>query len=910
MSHQHVLVISHDVVASRMAGPGIRYRELARVLSQTCQVTLAVPDQPGLGDQPFDGAQDRSFHVWPYRRDSWPSLASIANRADAIVACGDSLADFPALAELRTPLVIDGYDPHTLETLALWSIESLAVQTARHDARLAILRRQCQAGDFFLCASERQRDWWLGLLEQEGRINPQTYGEDPSLRRLVNVVPYGLPSEPPRAARPVLRGIWPGVGPEDRIVLWGGGLWEWLDPLTALRAVRRLADEGLALRLVFPGTRHPNPGMTDMPMRARTVALAEELGLTGRYAFFGDWVPYEDWPGVLLEADVGLSLHPDTVEARLAYRSRVLDYVWAGLPMVVTRGDAAADLVSGYDLGLVVDYDDDVGVAEAIARLLDEGRGEASKIRRRCFGTARQDLTWERAAEPLVAFCREPRRAPDRSPLGIGQSSVETRPMGTSGRIKEEPRASVIVLTWNGGDYIEACLASILAQDYGKFEVIVVDNGSSDGTPEFVSERFPEVRLIRNERNLGFAAGNNVGLQAAGGDLLVLLNQDTRVHPGWLAALVQAFDDEAVGIAGCKLLYPGGTIQHAGAYLYGPRGESDHLGRHAPDPSIVPRAGEGRFDQMADVEFVTAAALAIRREALDEIGLLDEGFGPAYYEDTDWCYRARAAGFRVVYWPEAAVTHYESTTTTAVSHERKYALHQGRLRFLFKHRSLDRLLQEFGPAESAWVAAMDRSEELMAARRAYLNTILALPGIVAFRRGGEGEADALLNLLVDLRSAALTSLRALAAGDGLPGPSAQRAYGGAECEQGRLLDNLREHQTIREQPFTSQIPMLGRLIVAFRNLWNSVAAKWYVRPQFHQQNLFNARVVSYLQLLQQQVTEQERLLAEQEYLLQGQFRDVAENMRELTALAERLAEMTARASNPRKIGSTRQRSSE
>ena len=84
----------------------------------------------------------------------------------------------------------------------------------------------------------------------------------------------------------------------------------------------------------------------------------------------------------------------------------------------------------------------------------------------------------------------------------------------------EELKASVIVLTWNGSDYIEACLASILAQDYGNFEVIVVDNGSTDGTPELVSERFPKVRLIRNGRNLGFAAGNNAGLRAAGGDLL------------------------------------------------------------------------------------------------------------------------------------------------------------------------------------------------------------------------------------------------------------------------------------------------------------------------------------------------------------------------------------------------------
>lgn len=412
-----VLVVSHDVVDARMAGPGIRYRELSRVLAQHFHVTLAVPGQTGLAGQ--------AFGVWPYRRGQWQSLAPTANQADVLVACGDSLAEFPALTELGTPLVIDGYDPHTLETLALWAAEAGPVQAVRHGERLAILRRQCQAGDFFICASERQRDWWLGLLEQQGRINPHTYAGDPSLRRLIDVVPYGLPAEPPQATRPVIRGVWPGIGPEDRFVLWGGGLWEWLDPLTALRAVRRLADAGLAIRLVFPGTRHPNPNMPDMPQRARTLALAEELGLTGRYAFFGDWVPYEDWPTVLLEADVGLSLHPDTVEARLAYRSRVLDYIWAGLPMVVTRGDAISNVVQDHGLGVVVDFQDEAGVAEAILTLTERSKS----ARQEQFAAARAEMTWERAARPLIEFCRTPHHAADHTlDWGLSESpNTESR---------------------------------------------------------------------------------------------------------------------------------------------------------------------------------------------------------------------------------------------------------------------------------------------------------------------------------------------------------------------------------------------------------------------------------------------------------------------------------------------------
>lgn len=130
---------------------------------------------------------------------------------------------------------------------------------------------------------------------------------------------------------------------------------------------------------------------------------------------------------------------------------------------------------------------------------------------------------------------------------------------------------SAIVLSWNGKKYIADCLDALLAQDYAHLELLVVDNGSTDGTPELVAEQYPLVTLIRNGRNLGFAPGNNIGLRAATGDLLVLLNQDTRVQPGCLAALAATFADPSIGVAGCKLLYPDGTIQHAGGYLYGSR---------------------------------------------------------------------------------------------------------------------------------------------------------------------------------------------------------------------------------------------------------------------------------------------------------------------------------------------------
>jgi glycosyltransferase involved in cell wall biosynthesis len=381
------------------------------------------------------------MHVWPYELGRWDSLAQAVEQADVILLCGDVLAWFPQLEDTQIPLIVDGYDPHTMETLALFA--GTAEQEQKHRERERILQSACRAGDFFICASERQRDWWLGLLEVMGRVNVHTYNHDPSLRTLIDVVPFGLPSSPPRHTQQVLKGVWPGIGPEDKVVLWGGGLWQWLDPLTAVRAMALIRAQRDDVRLIFPGTRHPNPAVRDMPMCQHTVQLARDLELLDRCVFFGDWVSYREWPSYLLESDVGLSLHFDTVETRLAFRSRVLDYVWAGLPMVVTRGDATSEMVAHFGLGEVIAYGREEELAAALLQILDNPAPDLAAR----FVAARKGLTWERAAGPLVSFCQSPHVAPDRvddgesfslSRFAVSQPTSEVRALQTTVAEQEE----------------------------------------------------------------------------------------------------------------------------------------------------------------------------------------------------------------------------------------------------------------------------------------------------------------------------------------------------------------------------------------------------------------------------------------------------------------------------------------
>lgn len=394
-----------------MAGPGIRYYHLSRILSQYTDLTLAIRPQ---NEQALAELQARlpQTTVIEYTRGDWASIKDAAELAEIIILAPYTTWEIPQFGALDKLMVIDGYDPLLIEWLTTLSTDDMKQQMAQWADRAAALFYQYLNSDFFICASERQRYWWLGQLEVSGRINPRTFRKDPSLRNLVDIVPYGLPEEPARHTKQVMKGIWPGIATDDIVLLWGGGLWPWLDPLTAVRAVSRLHADHRRLKLVFPGTIHPNPEIgQNMPVRNTEIyAYAEEEGLLNNTVFFGEWVPYEDWVNVLLESDVAFSLHHDTAETQLAFRSRMLEYIWAGVPTIATRGDATSKLVSKYNLGEIVGYEDVEGVVQAILNIV----GNSPASYQAGLAAARHELSWERAARPLVQFCQNPRRAADR----------------------------------------------------------------------------------------------------------------------------------------------------------------------------------------------------------------------------------------------------------------------------------------------------------------------------------------------------------------------------------------------------------------------------------------------------------------------------------------------------------------
>jgi hypothetical protein len=241
-----VLILNHEPLTARMPGPSIRNWELARVLARSHDVTLAAPGPPG--------PPSADFKVIGWESEPPQDLIAMS---DVVKVSGYLLHRHPRIAAARH-LVVDLYDPFPLENLHMHEKASTRerYQIAAHDrdVQTGLLR----AGDVFLCASERQRDFWMGWLTAAGRVNPYTHEMDAGLSRFVLIVPFGVPEDPPVAKPARFRGAVPGIGQDDLIVVWGGGIWNWFDPLSLIRATHQTRDRLPNLRVVFPATSTPS----------------------------------------------------------------------------------------------------------------------------------------------------------------------------------------------------------------------------------------------------------------------------------------------------------------------------------------------------------------------------------------------------------------------------------------------------------------------------------------------------------------------------------------------------------------------------------------------------------------------------------------------------------------------------
>jgi glycosyltransferase involved in cell wall biosynthesis len=394
-----ILLLVYGDLGPRVTGPEIRGLGLARTLARRHEVTVAIGDGSG---EAGDG-----IRVVPATRRR---LAREAIRHDAFIA--PSIPPYVlALKSLGSLLTItDQYDPIDLEQGTLTGRHAAA---AIRDARAA-RRLQLAYADVVLCANDAQRRSLTGEIDSLDRR-----GSGPD----VAVVPFGLPPAPAASSRRPLRERFPEIPPGDRIVLWWGSVWRWLDAETAIRAVAAL--DGVSLVI----TAGPPRGRTENVNDAEAARdLARSLGVLGRSVFFLDeWIPYEDRHHYLLEADAGVTLHRATPEAALAARARYMDYLWCGLPCVLARGDEWAQRFGEAGFATLVPPQEPEAVRQALSELLEEPGARAAA--RDAGVSLAATLSWDAAVRPLedaLERAPRPRRLRSRASLGLlGAVSAE-----------------------------------------------------------------------------------------------------------------------------------------------------------------------------------------------------------------------------------------------------------------------------------------------------------------------------------------------------------------------------------------------------------------------------------------------------------------------------------------------------
>lgn len=392
-----MLVCPEPLGHGQPAGVGIRFIEIARVLRDDGHDVIALSPDAGV----IEGC--RAAYVTPETLSS-----NIASNDVAVVQGHVANAFFMQPGAI--PTVVDLYDPYIIENLHYYSERGAEVFHHDHLTLMNSLVR----GDYFLCASEAQRLFYLGIMLASGRLNPMLFDSDPRLDSLIGIAPFGVqPARPPRAR-------------VTHDILFGG-IYDWYDPVAAIDAVAKVRESLPDATLTF--THHPNPDTT--PQGKLGEAIAHARASSYDFVRFEPWAAYEQRAEFFERFAVALITFPRSIETDLSMRTRVYDYLWCGLPIVTSPAPGTDELLARYGAGVVTD-----DFAQALVALLaDRDRYDAMVRGSRQFVSEHQ---WDRTLEPLRRFARQPRfeatkeKFAQRSPL---------RPHSILDRLKRRLRA-------------------------------------------------------------------------------------------------------------------------------------------------------------------------------------------------------------------------------------------------------------------------------------------------------------------------------------------------------------------------------------------------------------------------------------------------------------------------------------
>ena len=393
-------LISSDKVGSKMAGPGIRYLNLARGLSEFFSLTLFVPDGCGL--------KEKNFKIVAFNSNrSSSDLARKIKGFDVIIAQNLRPPLLYKIKKAGIRYIADLYDPLVIEVLEYTKGEKKKLRQSTYDFNFYSLALQLIFADHLLCASRRQFDFYTGVISGRKVLDPAFYDKTLNLEKFITLAPFGLEQKPPEAKNPeAIFQKFPQIKKEDKIIYWGGGIWNWFDPISVIKAIEILSAKRDDIKLFFLGMKHPNPKIKKMEMANTAYRYAKEKNLLDKFVFFNfDWTPYEERVDFLNSATIGISTHFDNVETRFSFRTRILDYLWAELPMILTRGDAFAQLCREKNLGLVVDFEKPSQIAAAAEEIIDQP-ALAATIKKN-IREMKKDFYWSTISKSIAKIIKE-----------------------------------------------------------------------------------------------------------------------------------------------------------------------------------------------------------------------------------------------------------------------------------------------------------------------------------------------------------------------------------------------------------------------------------------------------------------------------------------------------------------------
>ena len=395
-----VLVPIAEPIGGQMSAVGIRQLEVGRALASHCDVTFASTAE----------TNDDCHGVSIVRCRTHADFRALLRDHDVLYTLGLNADRYLDVVRSGIRVVLDLYTPLAFEVMECWPEVPDAVMEPLHRRSVRWTLAQLAQADFIICASEPQKDLWLGMMNAAGVLTVGESRRDPGWHERIAVVPFGVPDERPQARGHPLRDRLPALSNSDFLLLWSSNVLAWQDPDTLIRAMAVVREQNPKIRLVFLGIGEPKPTNGSMYDNAklptkRTRILADELGLTNQTVFFmSERVPYREIGMYYRDADAAVATYPDSLETRICLGSRLLDYLWAGLPMIVSGVRLQREFVEGQGLGLVAPPHDVAKLASAILQVKYEvANGSYAPL---VFEQAMERLRWSRVVDPIVTYCQ------------------------------------------------------------------------------------------------------------------------------------------------------------------------------------------------------------------------------------------------------------------------------------------------------------------------------------------------------------------------------------------------------------------------------------------------------------------------------------------------------------------------